>query len=110
MKGKLACAAACAALSLPAIANTTEPEHPSYREHFAACAHESKGLKGEEHNKFMSECLKGHGDATKDEHAHKTTADAGTQQNRMRSCNEEAGRKNLHGDERRTFMSTCLKG
>ncbi|HET7396673.1 MAG TPA: PsiF family protein [Gammaproteobacteria bacterium] len=26
---------------------------------FARCAHESKGKKGAEHKKFMSECLKG---------------------------------------------------
>ena len=110
MKAKLACAIACAALSSSAFA--TETEHPTYRERFASCAHESKGLKGDQHQKFMSDCLKGHGDgAAKADHATKTSADAGGgQQNRMRSCNEEAGRKNLHGDERRTFMSACLKG
>jgi hypothetical protein len=33
-----------------------------------------------------------------------------TQQNRMKSCNAEASKKQLKGDERRAFMSTCLKG
>ena len=28
----------------------------------------------------------------------------------MRSCNAEAGTKKLAGDERRSFMSTCLSG
>ena len=107
MKAKLFCAAACVALS-GAYAN--EPEQPTYRDRFATCAHESKGLKGDEHQKFMSDCLKGQGSAKKDEQAHKTTAAAGEQQNRMRTCNEEAHTKNLHGDERRSFMSTCLRG
>jgi shikimate kinase len=33
-----------------------------------------------------------------------------TQQEKMKTCNVEAGKKNLHGDERRAFMSSCLKG
>jgi psiF repeat-containing protein len=85
---------------------------PSQQTRFASCAHESKGLKGDEHHQFMSECLKGHGASEgthKKEASHKASAD-GSQQNRMKSCNEAAGRKNLHGDERRAFMSSCLKG
>jgi hypothetical protein len=31
-------------------------------------------------------------------------------QNKMRTCNEEAKKKELKGDERRAFMSSCLKG
>ena len=93
-------------------ADDTAALHQTYHEHFAACAHQSKGLHGEEHHAFMSECLKDHGwqNAHKAE-AHKTSAEAATpQQHRMQSCNEEAGKRNLHGDERRAFMSTCLKG
>jgi hypothetical protein len=33
-----------------------------------------------------------------------------SQPNRMKRCNEEAKKKALKGDERRGFMSTCLKG
>lgn len=33
----------------------------------------------------------------------------GTQQNRMKMCNEQAAKKSLKGDERRSFMSACLK-
>ena len=33
-----------------------------------------------------------------------------SQQNKMKTCNVEAGKKGLKGDERRAFMSTCLKG
>jgi hypothetical protein len=32
------------------------------------------------------------------------------QQQRMKDCNAEAKTKNLAGDERKTFMKSCLKG
>ncbi|MDA0189147.1 MAG: PsiF family protein [Proteobacteria bacterium] len=32
------------------------------------------------------------------------------QQDRMKNCNAEAGEKSLKGDERKKFMSECLKG
>jgi hypothetical protein len=100
---------AAALWALPAVAN--EPEkHESQHERFARCAHESKGLHGEEHQKFMHDCLKTHkSDEGAREH-HQKTAGEPTQQAKMKSCNEEAGRKELHGDERRAFMSTCLRG
>ena len=37
------------------------------------------------------------------------TAAQTAQQNKMKACNAEAGKKGLKGDERRTFMSECLK-
>ena len=33
-----------------------------------------------------------------------------TQQERMKRCNATAKEKDLKGDERRAFMSSCLKG
>ena len=78
----------------------------------ATCSHEAKGLKGEEHRSYMSECLKGHGASTAP-HAKEASnegAPHGSQQDKMRTCNAEAGRKELKGDERRSFMSSCLKG
>lgn len=35
---------------------------------------------------------------------------AGAQQEKMKSCNKEAKEKTLKGDERKKFMSGCLKG
>ena len=32
------------------------------------------------------------------------------QQEKMKACNKEAGEKQLKGDERKKFMSSCLKG
>ena len=34
---------------------------------------------------------------------------ATAQQNKMTSCNADASAKSLKGDERKTYMSTCLK-
>jgi hypothetical protein len=33
----------------------------------------------------------------------------GTQQHKMKTCNVEAHKRELKGDERRAFMSSCLK-
>ena len=101
--------AALALWALPAGAN--EPEKSaSQQDRFAHCAHESKGLHREERQEFMQDCLKTHKpDGTPKEHAQKTAGEP-TQQSKMKTCNEEAGRKELHGDERRAFMSSCLKG
>ena len=68
----------------------------------ASCAHEAKGLKGDEHHRFVNDCLK-RAEGNGHDGAHR-------QQNKMKYCNVEAGRKDLHGDERRAFMSACLKG
>lgn len=110
-------AAFCAAalVAAPGARAAEAPQEPGTQQsRFAACAHESKGLRGEEHQAFMSDCLKGsaEGEPRHDkEHAsQRASAEPGAQQSRMKSCNEEAGRKNLHGDERRAFMSSCLKG
>jgi psiF repeat-containing protein len=32
------------------------------------------------------------------------------QQQRMKDCNVQASKQNLKGDERRSYMSSCLKG
>ena len=55
-------------------------------------------------------CPKGDSEGTHKKERTHAAAGQGGQQNRMKSCNEAAGRKDLHGDERRAFMSTCLKG
>ena len=72
----------------------------------------AKKLKGGERKKFMSECLKGRvgEESARHEAGVLPTAAEASPHNRMKACNDEAGRQNLHGDERRAFMSTCLKG
>lgn len=113
----LAAFIAVSLLAAPAAraAAETEAKAPSqHQARFAACAHESKGLKGEEHQAFMSDCLRGGepeaADARKEAAADRAAGEPSSgQQSKMKSCNEEAGRRGLHGDERRAFMSSCLK-
>ena len=40
--------------------------------------------------------------------AYSTWAVAGAQQERMKACNEEAGKQGLQGEERKQFLSSCL--
>jgi len=68
-----------------------------------ACSEQAnaKGLgegEGEERKAFMKECL-----SAKPVKTGKTA-----QQEKMKACNKEAGEKQLKGDERKKFMSTCL--
>ena len=78
---------------------------PAQQTKMAACNAQAdeKGLgegKADERTAFMKECL-----STKQAKAVKA---GGTQQNKMKTCNKEARAKGLKGDDRRTFMSTCL--
>ena len=41
--------------------------------------------------------------------ADKSPADKPSQQNRMKTCNADAKAKSLKGEERKAFMSECLK-
>jgi psiF repeat len=78
---------------------------PAKQSKMAACNAQAndKGLgegKGDPRKAFMKECL-----SAKPAKAVKA---GGNQQNKMKSCNKEAGAKGLKGDDRKTFMSTCL--
>jgi hypothetical protein len=64
----------------------------------ADCIAEAKALKGAERERALEACKEGEGGTT-----------AHPQQNRMKACNVEAGRKELRGEERRAFMSSCLR-
>ena len=83
---------ACAAFAATAAGG--DAKTVSYEDRLAACTNEAKALKGEQQQRFVGECLRQHG----------------SQQDKMRFCNAEAKRRELHGDERRAFMSSCLKG
>jgi len=53
--------------------------------------------KSDEREAFMKACLSA-----------KSAKAGGTQQNKMKSCNKEAGAKGLKREERKKFMSACL--
>jgi hypothetical protein len=61
----------------------------------------AKNLKGDERKTFMKECLSAKAPASD------TAKSSGSQQNKMKRCNEEAS--GLKGDERKQKMSACLK-
>ena len=99
-------------------ADETKPHSPQ-AEKMTKCNAEArdKKLAGDERRHFMSECLKGHADSGEAGPAGKATShkspnsDAAhsAQAEKMKTCNQEAATKKLHGDERRQFMSECLK-
>ena len=83
------------------------------------CNKEATGKKGDERKAFMKECLskKPAAPAPAEKPAAPAAPDkpaapaaekpAGSQQNKMATCNKEADGKK--GDERKKFMSECLK-
>ena len=74
------------------------------------CNAQAADKKGDERKAFMSTCLKGGSAATPAAAPAATAAPAKpmTQQEKMKVCNTQAGDKK--GDDRKAFMSTCLKG
>ena len=93
------------------------------------CNMEAKndGLKGDERKAFMSRCLKKdyilkskvvvpakeEGDvasADSNEESADSAVATANQKGKMKSCNADAKAKDLKGEERKKFMSSCLKG
>jgi hypothetical protein len=102
--------AAVAFAATASFAADTEHKPTAQQARFAECAHESKGLRGDDRHRFLSDCMKSHGSEA-DAHAKSVAASEDpTSHERLKTCNAEAVKKELHGDERRAFMSTCLKG
>ena len=91
-----------AALAIPAMAQDTKqpsPAQQAQQQKMKDCNKQAtdKGLKGDDRQKFMSQCLSAAGVPL-------------SQQEKMKACNKQATAKNLKGDERKSFMSTCLSG
>jgi hypothetical protein len=102
-----------------AVAGDEIPARSPQAERMTKCNAEArdKKLAGDERRTFMSECLKGHvGPAEGTPNAGKASQRKsgegqahGGQTEKMKTCNQEATAKNLRGDDRRHFMSECLK-
>ncbi|HEY2395167.1 MAG TPA: PsiF family protein [Rudaea sp.] len=92
----------------PAPAKTLTPQQQKMKD----CNAQATGKTGAERKTFMSTCLKGGTAAAAPAAPAMAAAPAKpmTQQEKMKSCNADAGTKHLTGDARKTFMSTCLKG
>ena len=115
MKAPIAALAALVAATAFAAAAADAPKKQltPQQQRMSDCSHESKGMKGDAHKKFMSECLKSKETPAEVKAAMGKAPVASaqqTQQEKMKSCNAEAGQKKLRGDERKKFMSDCLKG
>lgn len=79
------------------------------------CNAQAGDKKGDERKEFMSTCLKAGSTATATPAATPAATAAPAkpmtaQQEKMKTCNADATAKHLKGAERKTFMSTCLKG
>ena len=109
LKAKLSLALAFALAGSCGIAcaqdTAAKPAKPmtAQQQRMVDCNKQATGKTGDDRKTFMSTCLKGETTATA------PTAKQ-TQQEKMKSCNAEAGKEKLAGDARKTFMSTCLKG
>ena len=81
----------------------------SQQNKMATCNKEATGKKGDERKAFMKECLsnKPVTPAAAPAAAPAAPAAGNSQQNKMVTCNKEATGKK--GDERKAFMSECLK-
>lgn len=92
----------------PAPAKTLTPQQQKMKD----CNAQATGKTGDERKAFMSTCLKGGTAAAAPAAPAMAAAPTKpmTQQEKMKSCNADAGAKHLTGDARKTFMSTCLKG
>ena len=115
--GALASVLLVVALASAADEKTARPSQTQRMTECNAQAGE-KHLTADARRQFMSACLKGRATTQEDtagteKDAHSNPSRDGkhhtTQGEKMKACNHEASAKNLHGDERRTFMSHCLK-
>lgn len=90
-------------------------------EKMKGCSKEATGMKGDERKAFMKKCLSkdyvlkqdamaGAPAATATPATPATPAASSAQQDKMKACNADAKTKGLKGDERKKFMSACLKG
>ncbi len=109
----LALALSLAALAAtPAFAASSTAAKPmsSSQQKMATCSTQSKGMKGDAHKQFMSDCLKGKTTTASTSTAPALPNGKMSQQDKMKACNADANGKKLKGSERKSFMSTCLKG
>ena len=104
LRHAVACIAVCSLSAFPALAAEGVPRSPP-PDRKATCNQEARGLHGAEREDFVKWCLKQDIAGTKQANA----PAPGSQQERMKKCNAQAKERALKGDERRVFMSSCLR-
>lgn len=120
MKTLLTLLAVSLSVSLGAAHAADAPAKTAQQTKMATCNKEATGKKGDERKAFMKDCLSAKPAAAAAAPAAKSasapasaaaTASADkkvTQQDKMKTCNKNAGDKKLKGDERKAFMKDCL--
>jgi len=101
--GGKAATAAPSSGSAAALAQT--PQQQKMKE----CNAQATGKKGEERKAFMSTCLKADNSANATAPAAASAQPLSPQQQKMKACNADAAAKHLQGEDRKAYMSTCLK-
>lgn len=124
MKGMLFAAVFAACTLAPAYAAGTAAAKPltAQQQKMKDCNAEAKAkaLKGADRKTFMKSCLSKDGAAAAPAPAAAAPAAAPadatatpakvSQKQKMKDCNAQATAKSLKGADRKSFMSTCLKG
>ena len=108
----LAFGTASAATPAASAAGSAAKPMTAQQQRMADCSKQNKGKKGEEYKSAQKACLSGKSApaaAAAPMAAAPMAAAPMTQQERMKSCNADAGKQALKGDARKTFMSGCLK-
>lgn len=122
MKTLLTLLAVSLSVSLGAAHAADAPAKTAQQTKMATCNKEATGKKGDERKAFMKDCLSTKPAAAAAAPAAKSasapasaaatataTADKKvTQQDKMKTCNKNAGDKKLKDDERKAFMKDCL--
>ena len=117
-KGMLGAVVVAACAAVPAYAADAPAAKPlgAQQQKMKDCNADAKtkALAGADRKAFMKTCLSKDGAAAPAEAAAAAapavSSAKATQQQKMKDCNAEAATKSLKGADRKTFMSTCLKG
>ena len=97
-----------AMLAMPALAETEQQGKMKTCNADAA----KNELKGDERKAYMKQCLSAKAEAKPETAATPVAKDEKKltpQQEKMKTCNADASAKSLKGDDRKKFMSQCLK-
>ena len=107
-------------LSLGSAFAADAPAKSSQQNKMASCNKDAgdKKLKGDERKAFMKDCLSAKPAASASAAAAApapapapaaaASGKKGSQQDKMKNCNKDAGDKKLKGEERKAFMKDCL--
>ena len=111
MKKLLSLTALGLALTLGAGAHAAEDAKAptNQQSKMATCNKDAGDMKGDERKAFMKTCLSNKPATQQDKMKTCLSNKPATQQDKMKTCNADAKAKTLKGDERKAFMSECLK-